>query len=48
MDRLRYWFSNVFGKNDNYCRGFCPKCRYYEVCRADKSLEGIRNEAGRY
>lgn len=32
-----YWIGNITGKQDNYCKGFCPSCRYYEICKADKN-----------
>ena len=39
MERIGYWLSNIFGKSDNYCRSFCPNCKYYEICKADKKSE---------
>ena len=44
MKRLRYWINNVIGRGDNYCRGFCPRCKYYEICKSDKSEGGNANE----
>lgn len=41
MEKLKYWILTIMGKQDNYCRGFCPMCKYYEFCKADK---GERNK----
>ena len=44
MEKLKYWISNIMGRGDNYCRSFCPGCKYFEICKADKSEGGNANE----
>lgn len=45
MEKLKYWLKTVMGKQENYCKGFCPCCKYYEICKSDKSMYGERGES---
>ena len=41
MEKLRYWIGNILGKQDNYCKHCYLRCKYFEVCKADKLKEAL-------
>ena len=32
LSRIKWW---LFGPKYKFCKGFCPTCRYYYLCRTD-------------
>ena len=32
LSRIKWW---LFGPKYKFCKGFCPKCRWYEQCKSD-------------
>lgn len=38
MKRLLYWVRKCFIGHNKFCRHFCVKCEYYEICHRDGEL----------